>query len=99
MDVEPCPYCRHDDANRVTFTPWGGIIGPFVLSLVKCSLCGGQYNGKHGTKVERAIRLYTLVTMAVLVMVAAWAIYVTVGSTRTDVRTTPAQPNSRQIAI
>ena len=96
-ELEPCPYCSHESADRVKFTPWGGIVGPFVLSLVKCTGCGSQYNGKSGNKVERAIRLYTLVTMAVLVMVAAWAIYTTIGP-RPDAPATPSLPGTHQVS-
>ena len=43
-----CPYCQHSQATRVTFTPWGGVVGPFVFSLVKCDACEKQYNGRSG---------------------------------------------------
>jgi hypothetical protein len=74
-----CPYCRHDQATRVTFTPWGGVVGPLVMSLVKCEACAKNYNGRSGRKVEKAIRVYTWTAMAVLAFVAAWAIYVYAG--------------------
>lgn len=78
--AEPCPYCRHDEASRVTFTPWGGVVGPMVFSLVKCTACAKQYNGRSGRKVEKAIRVYTWTTMAVLAFIAAWAIYTYAGT-------------------
>ena len=98
MEVEPCPYCRHDAADRVKFTPWGGVIGPFLLSLVKCTGCGGQYNGRSGGKVERAIRVYTFVTVMLLVMVAAWAIYTTTSGSRPEAPTGPARSAPHQIS-
>jgi hypothetical protein len=75
----PCPYCSHAGATTVKFTPWGGVVGPLVLSLVKCDQCDRQFNGRSGRKVEKAIRVYTWTTLLVLAVVAAWAIYTTVG--------------------
>jgi len=72
---EPCPFCQHDAAQPVRFTPWGGVVGPRLLSLVKCKSCGKQFNGRSGTQVDKAIKVYTWVTMATLAIVAAWAIY------------------------
>jgi hypothetical protein len=76
---EPCPFCRNDEATAVKFTPWGGVVGPRIFSLVECDGCGKQYNGKNGRRVERGIRLYTLITVLTLAFVAAWAIYSYVG--------------------
>ena len=89
-DVEPCPYCSHEDASRVTFTPWGGVVGPWVLSLVRCTGCTRQYNGRTGKKVERAIRVYTWTAMLVLAVVMALAIYSTSMVKRTDPRAADA---------
>ena len=50
-------------------------MGPRIFSLVKCKACGEQYNGKSGRCVKKAIKVYTWVTMGVLAMVAAWAMY------------------------
>ena len=72
---EPCPFCQKQVSEKVVFTPWGGVIGPRVFSLVKCKSCGGQYNGRSGRCVAKAIRIYTYVTLAVLAFVAGWAIY------------------------
>jgi hypothetical protein len=70
-----CPHCSHADAARIRFTAWGGLIGPRLLSLVKCAACGLQYNAKSGQPVEKAIRVYTTATLAVLIVLAAWMIY------------------------
>jgi hypothetical protein len=76
---EPCPICRKEEATPVRFTPWGGVVGPMVFSLVKCDGCGLQFNGKNGQRVEKGIKVYTWVTLLVLAFVAAWAIYAYVG--------------------
>jgi len=72
---EPCPFCQHDTAQPVRFTHWGGVVGPRLLSLVKCKSCGKQFNGRSGGQVDKAIKVYTWVAMATLAVVAAWAIY------------------------
>src|SRR4051812_24910092 len=70
-----CPACSHDSAKKIQFTAWGGVIGPRLLSLVKCTACGMQYNGKSGRRVERAIRVYTSVALGVLILLAGLVIY------------------------
>lgn len=81
----PCPFCQTQGhaPKPVRFTPWGGVVGPRIFSLVKCTSCGGQYNGKSGRNVDKHIRLYTLFTVMTLALVAAWAIYSFVSDTPT----------------
>jgi hypothetical protein len=71
----PCPYCQANAANKVRFTPWGGIIGPRILSLVQCIGCGKHFNGKSGSRVEKAIRIYTTVSLALLALLVAFIIH------------------------
>lgn len=70
-----CPSCEHPDATKIRFTAWGGVIGPRLMSLVKCTACGIHYNGKSGRRVEKAIRLYTAAALLTLILLAAWMIY------------------------
>jgi transposase-like protein len=97
---EPCPFCQHDAAQPVRFTHWGGIIGPRLMSLVKCKSCGKQFNGRSGTRVEKAIKVYTWVAMATLAIVAAWAIYSFIGpsSNETAAPSTPRPAHRMQAA-
>jgi hypothetical protein len=82
MPIAPkCPSCSHDEAQKIRFTPWGGVIGPRLLSLVKCTACGIHYNGKSGRRVETAIRLYTTLMLAILILLAACMIYSYAGGT------------------
>jgi predicted metal-binding protein len=74
-DTPSCPYCTHDQARRVAFTPWGGWVGARVMSIVECGRCARQYNGRNGRKIEKAIRVYRWATLVVLAFVAAIAIY------------------------
>lgn len=80
VDVEPCPYCSHDDARRVKFTAWGGWIGAQLMSVVVCGACARQYNGRSGRKVEKAIRVYRWAMLVVLAVIAAGAIYYSTGA-------------------
>lgn len=74
-DGGKCPFCQHDERTPVRFTPWGGVIGPMLLNLVKCAGCGKQFNGKSGQRVDRAIRVYTLVMLMTLIILAACCIF------------------------
>src|SRR5262245_11013492 len=51
-----CPHCGCPGfAERVTFTWWGGLIGPAMLSHVRCQKCRRGYNGKSGKDNTTAI--------------------------------------------
>lgn len=72
----PCPKCDGTNAAKLRFTWWGGVLGPRVLTHVKCTGCGYCYNGKTGKENTSGIILYTLVVGIlalglVLVMFAA----------------------------
>ena len=58
----PCPRCARSAAERVSYTLWGGVIGPKMFTHVKCTSCGKKYNGKTGKDNTVYILLYTLVT-------------------------------------
>jgi hypothetical protein len=73
--AHPCPYCQANAAAKVRFTPWGGVIGPKLLSLVQCIGCGKHFNGKSGSRVEKAIRIYTTVSLALLALLVAFIIH------------------------
>ena len=60
-----CPKCRTTGATRVKFTMWGGVLGPKLLTHVKCGLCGTKYNGKTGQSNTGAIVVYTIVVFAI----------------------------------
>jgi hypothetical protein len=68
-----CPHCDcRGDADRVTFTWWGGFVGPALLSHVRCRECGYCYNGKTGSDNVLNIILYISIPLAVLALIAAW---------------------------
>lgn len=59
------------------FTWWGGIIGPKILTHVKCPGCRYAYNGKTGRDNTTGIVIYSVVVgivvlgMVVVVLAAA----------------------------
>lgn len=61
----PCPKCRQSIAEKVSFTWWGGIIGPKLLSQVKCGACGASYNGKTGKDSTTGIIIYLLASVVI----------------------------------
>jgi hypothetical protein len=61
----PCPQCRRPDPEKVGFTWWGGMIGPRMLSHVKCRSCGTAYNGKTGQSNTTGIVIYSVVLFVI----------------------------------
>lgn len=62
----------------MSFTWWGGLIGPKLLTHVKCRACGHAYNGKSGKDTTTNIIIYSVVVGVlalglVVVMFAALA--------------------------
>ncbi|MFM9903582.1 MAG: hypothetical protein ACKVQJ_03300 [Pyrinomonadaceae bacterium] len=53
-----CPKCGAADPKMVNFTWWGGVLGPKLLTHVKCLNCGNKYNGKSGKDNTANIALY-----------------------------------------
>ena len=75
----PCPKCGVTGAERMSFTWWGGIIGPRVLTHVKCPGCGYGYNGKSGKDNTTGIVIYSIIVGIVVlgfvvVLIAAMAL-------------------------
>jgi len=70
-----CPQCGDSSAQLLKFTWWGGLIGPKLLTHVKCSQCGNKFNGKTGKDNTLGIAIYMagvafLVFLFVLAFVA-----------------------------
>ena len=57
----PCPKCGQANAKQLSFTWWGGLLGPKILTHVKCESCNAKYNGKTGKDNTVGIIIYTLV--------------------------------------
>lgn len=78
----PCPQCA-GPAEKLRFTWWGGILGPKILSHVKCTGCGYKYNGKTGKDNTTGIIIYSAIVAVlclglVAAMFAALALLMTV---------------------
>ncbi|MFT3745913.1 MAG: hypothetical protein QM785_16700 [Pyrinomonadaceae bacterium] len=56
-----CPKCGSNDSELAKFTWWGGVLGPKVLTHVKCPDCKHKYNGKTGKDNTAGIVIYTAV--------------------------------------
>jgi len=67
----PCPNCGESNAEKMSFTWWGGIIGPKLLTHVKCISCGETYNGKTGKDNTTNIIIYSIVVGFLIVFVLA----------------------------
>jgi hypothetical protein len=67
----PCPKCGARTAQKVGFTLWGGLIGPKLLSHVKCGACRTTYNGKTGRSNLTAIIIYQVVGVGICLAIAA----------------------------
>ena len=61
-----CPGCGcRGDATKVSWTWWGGLIGPLLISTVRCNRCGVTYNGKHGDYNGTRIAIYVGISLAI----------------------------------
>ena len=58
----PCPNCGNSSAGPVSFTWWGGVLGPRLLHHVRCQNCQECYNGKTGRSNNTAITIYVVVS-------------------------------------
>lgn len=74
----PCPKCRSSGAEPMKFTWWGGVIGPRILTHVKCRGCGHAYNGKTGRENTTGIVIYSAV-VAILVFGLVMVVFVAAG--------------------
>ncbi len=60
INYVPCPKCS-GAAEKLRFTWWGGILGPKILTHVKCTGCGHKYNGKTGKDNTAGIIIYAVI--------------------------------------
>jgi hypothetical protein len=61
-----CPNCgAPGDAYRLSWTWWGGMIGPLFICHVRCNRCGGTYNGKSGDYNTTRIIIYYAINLGV----------------------------------
>jgi transposase-like protein len=63
----PCPKCQSTNIKKCNFTWWGGILGPKLLTHVKCQHCGTTFNGKTGNSNTAAIIIYSIVLTGIVI--------------------------------
>ena len=61
----PCPQCGGTQTAPVGFTWWGGVLGPRIFHVVRCTGCRLQYNGQSGGRLGKAIAIYTAIAVAI----------------------------------
>lgn len=78
----PCPQCHSTNVQRLNFTWWGGVLGPKLLSHVKCQTCGKKYNGKTGGDNTANIIIYSVVVgiICFVLVFAVVMVFVLLGS-------------------
>lgn len=68
LEFAGCPSCGNVYASKVGFTWWGGVLGPKLLSHVKCNQFGTKYNGKSGKSDTTMIIVYSAVLFVISFM-------------------------------
>ncbi len=68
-----CPECgARGDATLVSFTWWGGLLGPRLFTHVRCNRCGTCYNGKTGeyntTRIAIYVGVSSVIAIALLIL-------------------------------
>ena len=76
----PCPGCGNDEAARVHWTFWGGMIGPAIINVVRCHRCGVSYNGVHGDYNGGRIAIYIVVSIVLGLVIAGIVIAVSIAA-------------------
>ena len=75
----PCPKCSTPNPEQLSFTWWGGIIGPKILTHVKCNHCGATFNGKTGKDNTTNIIIYSVVVGLIIFVLFAFLIAAVIG--------------------
>lgn len=57
-----CPGCGSRDSKKISWTWWGGVLGPRMFNHVRCKHCGAAYNEKTGNYNTTAIAVYLAVS-------------------------------------
>jgi transposase-like protein len=62
INDDGCPKCNSLNVKSVSYTWWGGIIGPRILKHTKCNDCKFTYNRKTRQSNTTPIVIYSVVT-------------------------------------
>jgi hypothetical protein len=66
----PCPSCGGSENEKVKYTWWGGLLGPKLFSVVRCTNCKASYSGKTGKPCTTAIAIYLIVSLVIGLTIA-----------------------------
>jgi uncharacterized Zn finger protein len=66
VQFAPCPTCGKQDAKKVNYTWWGGVLGPRLFNMVKCNNCGTEFNGKTGKSNRNNIIIYLVASFVIV---------------------------------
>jgi hypothetical protein len=69
-EYKACPQCQSTDVAQVSFTWWGGVLGPKLLNHVQCCKCGTTFNGKTGASNTTGIVIYSIIVFALAMVIA-----------------------------
>ena len=47
-NVVPCPGCGAQDATKLNYVWWGGMIAPRLMNLARCNRCSLPFGGVSG---------------------------------------------------
>jgi hypothetical protein len=72
VNEDGCPQCNSLNVKAVTYTWWGGIIGPRLLKHTKCGDCKFTYNRKTRVSNTTPIIIYSVVLFAIAIIVSYW---------------------------
>ena len=65
VEAAPCPGCGAQDARAVSFTWWGGVLGPRMFHMVRCNACNRAFDSQSGGTLGRKILVYQVVSISV----------------------------------
>ncbi len=63
-----CPRCGGGFVTKPSFTWWGGLLGPALLSHAVCGQCHFGFNWKTGKSNTNAIIIYYAVIFGILIL-------------------------------
>jgi transposase-like protein len=66
INEDGCPQCNSLNVAAVSYTWWGGFIGPKLLKHTKCNDCKFTYNRKTRQSNTTPIILYSVIIFVVV---------------------------------
>ena len=70
-DYVDCPKCGGSRIEKVSYTWWGGFLGPALFTHVRCQDCRTTFNGKSGQSNTGPIIIYSVVLGVIAIVVGA----------------------------